>query len=281
MKKILSFLALILILAACSGKEDEQVISDTFAGNEEIVPMTRQQFKSPAPPPASPVETREVIKKKIIKDGRLGIKVQDIGKAKSHTDELVKKYDGYYANENFNNSDFELSYNLTIRIPSHFFEKVISEIEAGEGEIQYKAIDARDVTDQFIDLETRLDNKKNYLKRYGELLSRANTVREILDIEEKIRILEEEIESTTGRLKYLNDLVDYSTLNLTISEQKDFKFNPEARDKFAEKLKQSLSKGWYGFVDIILFVIKIWPLWIIAAALFYFRIKIRKKNRRV
>ena len=61
------------------------------------------------------------------------------------------------------------------------------------------------MTDQFIDLETRLENKRNYLKRYNDLLLKANSIKEILEIEEKIRALEEEIESATGQLKYLSD----------------------------------------------------------------------------
>jgi hypothetical protein len=281
MKKIIPLLFLICILTSCSQKSNEKVMNDVAMGNEEIMPVARQQLKSPAPPPAPPIETKEVVKKKIIKDGRLGLKVQDIKSAKAGVDALVKNHEGYYANENFNNTDFELSYNLKIRIPSANFEKFISDIEAGEGEIQYKAIDARDVTDQFIDLETRLENKKSYLNRYSDLLKRANTIREILDIEEKIRGLEEEIESTTGRLKYLSDLVDYSTLDLTITEKKDFKFNPASRDKFTEKFKQSITKGWYGLVDFLLFIIKIWPVWIIVTVIIYFRKRIRRKRRRV
>ena len=156
----------------------------------------------------------------------------------------------------------------------------ISGIETSEGEILYKEIDARDVTDQFIDLETRLENKRNYLIRYNDLLKKANSVKEILEIEEKIRGLEEEIDSTTGRLKYLSDLVDYSTLDLTISKQKDFKYNPAKRDKFSERLKQSLSKGWLGFVDFLLFIIKIWPFWIIVTLILYFWKKHKKTKKK-
>jgi PBP1b-binding outer membrane lipoprotein LpoB len=283
MKKILPLIMLIIIIISCSQKREEAAMNDMAMVEEKAaMPLTRQQLESPAPPQEpTPVEVREVVKKKIIKDGRLGIEVKDIQTAKARIDEMVKSHEAYYANENFNNTEFELSYNLIIRVPSASFEKMINDIEAGDGEIQYKAIDARDVTDQFIDMETRLENKKNYLKRYNELLARANSVREILDIEEKIRGLEEEVESTTGRLKYLSDLVDYSTLNLTISEKKDFHYNPVSRDKFTEKLKQSLSKGWYGFVDFLLFVIKIWPLWIIAAVIIYLLKKTRRNKKRV
>jgi hypothetical protein len=120
------------------------------------------------------------------------------------------------------------------------------------------------------------------LARYRELLKQAKSVKEILEIEEKIRGLEEEIESTTGRLKYLGDLVDYSSLDLMISKRKDFKYTPGERDKFTERLKQSLSKGWIGFVDFLLFLIRIWPFWIIAAGLFYFwkRFKNRKNIKK-
>jgi hypothetical protein len=69
-------------------------------------------------------------------------------------------------------------------------------------------------------------------------------------------------------------------LDLTISKQKDFKYNPAKRDKFSERLKQSLSKGWFGFVDFLLFIIKIWPFWIIVALILYFwkKYKMTKKK---
>jgi hypothetical protein len=129
-------------------------------------------------------------------------------------------------------------------------------------------------------LETRIENKKSYLKRYNYLLNQAKTIKEILEIEEKIRVLEEEIEITTGRLKYLSDLVDYSTLDLTITKPKDFKYNPENRDKFSERLKQSFSNGWYGFVDFLLIVIKIWPFWIIFGLILYFWRKYRRTKKK-
>lgn len=282
MRKILSLFILTILITSCHQKQSDKD-SYAFADmvmEEKMIPITRQSQNAP-PPLIDKIEKQEVIKKKIIKDGRLGLRVSELENTKLRIDTLIKNHGGYYANERFNNSDWESSYNLKIRIPCANFEKFISDIETGDGEILYKEIDARDVTDQFIDLETRLENKQNYLKRYNDLLKKANSVKEILEIEEKIRVLEEEIESTTGRLKYLSDLVDYSTLDLTVSKQKDFKYNPVKRDKFLERLKQSLSKGWFGFVDFLLFIIKIWPFWIIATLIFYFwkkYIMTKKKN---
>lgn len=271
MKKIIALLALTVLIISCHQKQTNEVMLDMAGVEEEMNSAVRQAPDVPAPPapPVEKPEIQEVNKKKIIKDGRMGLKVTDLEKTKTRIDTLVRSFGGYYSTENFNNTDWESSYNLRIRLPFSNFEKFIAVIESGIGEIQYKEIDARDVTDQFIDLETRLENKRNYLTRYNDLLKQAKSVKEILEIEEKIRTLEEEIDSTIGRLKYLSDLVDYSTLELIISKRKDFKYNPADRDRFSERLKQSLSKGWLGFVDFTLFLIRIWPAWIIVIILIY------------
>ncbi|MDD2315375.1 MAG: DUF4349 domain-containing protein [Proteiniphilum sp.] len=277
MKNFLSIILVALLIISCQQKQSDNLADMTMA--EETV-LADQQTQIDSSPLIDEIENQEVTKKKIIKDGRLGVRVTDLENTKSRIDTLIIRHGGYYANESLNNSDWETSYNLKIRIPSENFMKFISDIEAGDGEILYKEIDARDVTDQFIDLETRLENKRNYLKRYNDLLVKANSIKEILEIEEMIRALEEEIESTTGRLKYLSDLVDYSTLDLTISKQRNFKYNPAKRDKFTEKLKQSLSKGWFGFVDFFLFIINIWPLWIIILFIFYLWKKYKMKRKK-
>lgn len=278
MRKILT-LFILAILISCNQKQAKNESYALADMEEEVIPVTRQTANTP-PSPIDNIEKQEGIKKKIIKDGRLAILVSELEKTKSRIDVLVKNHGGYYANESFNNSDWESSYNLKIRVPISNFEKLINDIETGDGEIQSKEIEARDVTDQFIDLEIRLENKRNYLIRYNDLLKQAKNVKEILEIEEKIRGLEEEIESTTGRLKYLSDLVDYSTLDLTISKKKEFKYNPVNRDKFSERIKLSLSKGWYGFVDFMLFVIKIWPFWILVTLIIYFWRKFKKSRNK-
>lgn len=271
MKHTISILIIAFLISSCHQNQSDKsaYIADGMKMEEEMIPITRQQQNSPPPPPFSPTETKEVIKKKIIKDGRIGIEVQELERTKKQIDSLVAKHGGYYSNERLNNSDWEISYNLKIRIPSDNFEKLIAKIESGRGEIKYKEIAARDVTDQFIDLKTRLANKKNYLEKYNDLLKQAKSVKDILEIEEKIRGIEEEIESTTGRLKYLSDLVDFSTLDLEILKLKDYKYQPEKRDNFTKRLKHALLKGWLGFVDFIVFMIKIWPFWIIVGLMVY------------
>jgi len=219
----------------------------------------------------------EVINKKIIKDGRLGLQVDNLESAKQKIDSLVKSAGGYYANENLKNSDNQSGYELVIRIPVVNFERFVGSAEKGSSKILYKEIQARDVTEEFVDLNTRINSKRNSLARYNEIMKKANSVKDIIEIEESIRVLQEEIESTQGRLRYLNDCVDFSTLNMTLSTQKDFTFKPVKRDSFWEKLKESIADGWYGLVDFILEFFGLWPYLILIVPLVFFIRRLIKK----
>jgi len=268
----------VFLITACHQTASDQTY-DLGADKNEMVPETRQSEIAPSPSAEADLII-EVDKAMIIKDGQMGLKVDDLELAKSRINSIVKNYNGYFANEGLINNDYESSYQLKIRLPSVNFEKFIAEVESGEGEVTFKNIQARDVTAEFIDLETRLSNKREYLKKYNDLLKQAKSVNDILEIEEKARIIQEEIESSEGRLKYLNDQVSLSTLDLTVSKIKVFKYQPAKRDNFAERLKQSLASGWLGFVDFVIFLIKLWPFWIILAIFVTLLKKFRLRRKR-
>ncbi|MEI8271420.1 MAG: DUF4349 domain-containing protein [Paludibacter sp.] len=225
--------------------------------DEEVVETTK--FAPPSQNNGQIKVSAEVIKKKIIKDGRLGLQVKNLQSAKKGIDSLLKSMDGYYANENLKNDNNQSGYELTIRIPVVNFDKFVNSTEKGNYKVLYKEISARDVTEEFVDLSTRLNSKRNALVRYNEIMRKADKIKDIVEIENAIRTLQEEIESTEGRLRCLNDCVNYSTLNLTISTEKDFSYQPAKRDSFWEKLKESVVEGWFGLVDFVLGLFGMWP----------------------
>lgn len=153
MRKILSLLILTILITSCHQKQTDDTSYSVADMEAEVVPITQQSSNVPVSLVDVTVK-QNVIKKRIIKDGRLGLRVSELEDAKFRIDTLIKKHGGYYENESFNNLDQESSFTLKIRIPSANFEKFISDVEIGDGEILYKEVDARDVTDQFIDLET-------------------------------------------------------------------------------------------------------------------------------
>jgi Holliday junction resolvase RusA-like endonuclease len=284
--------ATLTILYSCSSKQDEyQISSQNNAVSMELaeMPAIRKSDNTNSTydedlhfdnVKTENLNNESTVKnKKIIKDGDISIKTNDIYASKKGIDNLLKKLNAYYESEKLQNDDQTISYYLKIRVPSDNFEKLIISIENGKDEIISKSIQAKDVTEEYIDIESRLTNKREYLKRYKELLSKASTVKDIIAIEENIRILQEEIESKEGRLKYLNDQVLFSTLDINLYKEKEFVYKPQPQDKFSERVKKSLSNGWKSVVEFVLWTITIWPYIILLLFAFFVIKRIIKKRK--
>ncbi|WP_430405779.1 DUF4349 domain-containing protein [Fluviicola sp.] len=201
-------------------------------------------------------------KKKLIKKGNLSLKSKHIEKSKSRLDKALKSLDGYYDKEQFSKSDYEFRYSLQIRVPSKNFDKMLEVIDGGSDEIISKNIKTVDVSGEFLDIEARLKSKKAYLKRYEDLLTKAKTMEELLQIEDQIRELIEEIESQESRLSYLDDQVGYSTLNIQLVKvipNQTVSHDPS----FSDNAGNSFSKGWIGVKMFVLGLLSIWPLFVI------------------
>lgn len=218
-------------------------------------------------------------KKKLIKTGNISLKSKHIEKSKSHLDQALKSLNGYYDNEQFSKSNYELRYSLELRIPAKNFDKILQVIDGGMDEIISKNIQTDDVSGEYIDLETRLKSKRAYLKRYEDLLTKAKTMEELLQIEDQIRELIEEIESQESRLSYLDDQVGYSTLNIQLV--KVIPNHVTSRDpSFSDNAGSSFSQGWIGVKTFALWLLSIWPmlLILIPAGIFgYRKLKSQKK----
>ena len=223
---------------------------------------------------------QSVTERKLIKNGSMTLVVDNLEQTRSEVLNLIEKHGGYCANEQYSSWEHSSAYNLTVRIPCGNFDSFVSDVEAGKGKIESKSMYINDVTAEYIDLETRLDTKRSYLKRYKELLKSAKSVQEIVSIEDKIRSLEEEIDSTVGQLKYLSNQVDYSTLHLNIRHD-DTNYDPhhpEHSQSVAQRLWQSLQSGFRGFVDFVFFLVRIWPAWIAILLIFWLVRRARSKN---
>lgn len=282
------FLLLIVLFSCNSNNNDakyavaaDATLSEEPAAVESVAELSMSEKDKATDKDDTELKTVEpaLIKKKIIKDGNISVKTNDIAISKKNIDELLKKLNAYYETEDLQNNDQAISYNLKIRVPAANFEKLISSIENGKDELTSKNIQARDVTEEFVDITTRLANKREYLKRYKELLSKASTVKDILAIEENIRVIEEEIESKEGRLKYLSDQVSFSTLALNLYKEKEYVYKPQAQDKFSERIKNSISEGWTSIIDFLLWTIAIWPFIILITGIVYIVRKIKRKRK--
>lgn len=205
------------------------------------------------------------------------LEVENLSAAKQHIDTLLNRFEAYYENEQFDANDYQSTYELKIRVLADNFEDLLQTIEAGEGKVLSKNISARDVTEQYIDLSIRLENNRKYLERYNELLARAGSVEDILEIQERTRQIEAEIDAQTGRLQYLDDQVKYSTLTLMLMERHESV--AEARS-FGQQVVGAFRGGFDIFLNFLLVLVNLWPFLLLGVLTWGFRKRIGKLFKR-
>lgn len=216
---------------------------------------------------------------KIIKSATAKYKVDDVKLATAEIKNIAMQYRAYISDLRFQNTLYQIENRFTVKVPQEHFDAVMDSIAGVVSFIEYENITTKDVTEEYIDLQARLKTKLEVKARYEEVLRRnAKTVEDILLTEDKIRIIQEEIESAQGRLKYLTSKVAYSTIQIDLYETVAYVDEPSSYKKtFGDKSKNGLSFGWNMVEAIILFLIHVWPLLLAGILLVVFLRKRIKK----
>ena len=218
---------------------------------------------------------------KIIKTANVRFKVKDIQESAKQIKMFVDKTQGYISDMRFNNSLYRKENNFTIKVPKAYFDSLIDSVSQVAEFIEHIEVTSKDVTEEYMDVETRLKTKLEVKERYEEILRKnAKTVKDILETEEKLRIIQEEIEVAQGKLNYMSNRVSFSTLNVSLYETVEHKDQPEVYKRtFGSKIIEALSFGWDLIKNLFLGILFIWPLILIAMALIFMIIK-RRRNKK-
>ncbi len=217
---------------------------------------------------------------KIIKEADIKFEVDDYIESRKKLEDIISKWGAYISKEDERYTNFQITNTITIRVLSEDFEKLINDIGTVSAKVDYKTINAYDVTEEYVDIESRLKTKREVEKRYYEILKKAYKIDEILEVENEIRKIREEIEAAEGRLRYLNDRVSYSTITLTIYQQARYKYRPTHKSDFFERFYKGLDKGWKGLLSFIIGLAHIWPLLLAMGIAAYFFIRYLRRGRK-
>ena len=220
------------------------------------------------------VETAE---RKIIKRGNIRFETADVNETKSLITQTVQDLNGYISDDNVDGYSTRLEHRLTIRVPADKFDSLLQTISASVNKFDSKKIEALDVTEEYIDVASRIKSKKEILNRYTELLKQAAKVEEILLIEKEIGSLQTEIESVEGRLRYLTDRIAFSTLNVTYYQEIESQEEVE-RLRFVSEFADGISNGWEGFLWFIIGLSYCWVFILLAVLIYCLRLWRKKKK---
>ena len=279
-QKVLFFLALIVGFIACDGNRKNAAEAtgypdaDSKVAEMEAMPNYNEKVMSPPQ-----LESQSVVQK-LIKTAYLTFETPSIEKTYQSVKKSVLAHHGYIQNDNTSKSYDRISRSLLIRIPNDDFQPVVDSIVQRVKVLDKKDISSQDVTEEFVDLEARLKAKRKLEERYLQLLSKAKTVKDMLEIERQILQIREEIEAKQGRLKYLQNQVSYSTIHLNFYELIPVE-NPPSQT-YLSRLWRAAKGGFAGIGNFVIGLVYIWPfilIGIIIGLLIRNRIRRRKISK--
>ena len=217
----------------------------------------------------------------LIKTGSLNFAVKDFDTAYKSIITKIHNSHGYIVNEYSQESK---NTNLEIKVPIASFHKLFEliEQEADQDYLITKSVRSQDVTEEYFDAETRIKSKKAIESRYLDILSMAKNVEEILMVESQLGNIRTEIEQAEGRLQYLKNRSNYSTINLAIYEFKVAEVKPTKpieKPSLASKIKDSIIMGWGQVESLLLLLISNWFAILLACGVGYYAKRKYLKHR--
>lgn len=205
--------------------------------------------------------------RKLIKNGYVTISVPDFGSIDNMIQDYAKMYGGYITNTFLS----EYNYNAEIKVPSSAFDNAMNNMGT-LGEVKNRSQNSSDVTDEYYDLESRINTKKILKEKLEGYLKKAASIKELMDIERQLNNVVSELESMEGRMKRLSNQIDYSTININAvlpTGYSDSGFDwPDLKEKFS-KLGFNIVNFLAGFLVFILYLV-LYGLPILALVAFLF-----------
>lgn len=196
-----------LSCSAAGQTETESAVAEEysagFAADAAAAPMMKAM--------RSANQSDAVPERKIVYRADLTIETTDLVGTREKILNLMETENGILEYNEQNEQQFYLS----LKIPAEKFEEFLNEAKA-VGRVIYSSISANDVTEQYIDTETRLASKRALLEKYQSYLPQAKDLKEILEVEAQINSVTTELEQWEGRLQRLEKEVAYSSVSVRL-----------------------------------------------------------------
>lgn len=155
----------------------------------------------------------------IIRTGSMSVRTKRPEQAADRAENLISGTDGFVGERTKNRypGGERVSVELTLRVPVDKFDSVREAI-AEYGKVTEDRHEATDVTDQVVDVQSRIENQQRSIDRLRRLMAEAKDVGEIIQIESELETRESDLESLQARQESLGASANLSTLTVTFSE---------------------------------------------------------------
>ncbi|SDY57795.1 protein of unknown function [Amycolatopsis xylanica] len=242
-----------LAVAGC-GSNDSGTSSTSFSGEAAQAPAQPQQGSGSAKDSAGssqgkpgqqgkgagvPVGQAGVQDRKLVKTAKLSLAANDVPAIVDSVRQVAVGAGGYTGQERSDKN----SATVSLAVPSDKLDVTLSDLSK-LGEVTSREQNTQDVTEQVVDVESRIATQKASVERVRALLAKANSVGEITSVEAELTTREAELESMQRRQQALAGSVAMSTISVSVAQKGTPPAKPEERSGFFG----GLANGWDAFL---------------------------------
>ena len=199
--------------------------------------------------------------RKLITTVNLDAETEDLDQTVTLVEQKITSLGGYVESSNiYNGTTYSggssRSASITARIPAANLDAFVDSVE-GNTNITRKAVNVDDVTLTYVDIESKRNSLRTEEKRLLEILESAETVEDLITVEDKLADVRYELESIESQLRSYDNLVDYSTVYLSIDEV--VKFTPVEKEnaftRMGKGFMENLSDIGHGLVELLIWFV--------------------------
>ncbi len=160
-----------------------------------------------------------VMDRKVMKNGSLNLRVGSVSEAASEMSRVAGELGGMISDSQFNQFGGNgKSGSLTVRIEVGKFDEAMARLKGLALVVVSENTSGMDVTEQVIDLQAHISNKKAAETTLQSLFERAEKVSDVIEITDKLAAVRSEIESLEGQMRYLESQTDMATITVSLTE---------------------------------------------------------------
>lgn len=195
----------------------------------------------------------------------MSAETEDLDAMTAALDEQITKLNGYVEDQHiYNGSAYSSrryrSANLTIRIPAEDVDNFTQEV-SGIANVISQEKNLEDVTLNYVSTESRVTALQTEEARLLELMAKAETMSDLLEIEQRLTDVRYELERTTSQLRTYDNQINYATIYLDISEVQEYTpvEDPTLWERISGGFKGSLSGLWESLQDLLVGAVIAFP----------------------
>lgn len=226
------------------------------------------------------------LNKKLIYKANLSMEVADYGAAQTEVRNMVTLAGGYIIEFTESMSEYEKGGTFVMKVPASGFSPFLNKLEKVKHEELQRSIQGQDVSEEYVDLESRLKAKQLMETQYIDFMKKATKPADLVQFANQLGEIQESIERIKGRMRYIDQNVSFSTVELRLYETEESLAATKSKTqgplgaRASEALQGSLKALSVMFQWLVVILAAALPVLIIAAVVALVVIWLRRKIRR-